>query len=97
MVERLLCELLGSGICHILAKPLSVKANFVHTNETDGREVVVEGAERALRIRIQTVVHQLGDDFPLDMQASGRDMSEDSRYATWGYDERKLVPYSKVH
>ena len=71
MVEHVLRERLRPLVGHIRAQPLCVQAGFVHAHKSDGGEVVVEGAEVALGVGIQALLHQLGDDRALGLQAAG--------------------------
>ena len=74
VVEYVLGEFLGGGIGHVLAKPLGVETDLIHAEQTDGGEVVVEGAEVAAGVGIETLVQQLGDDVALDLQRTGSDV-----------------------
>ena len=60
----------------ILTEPLSVEACFVHSYETDRREVVVECSEIVLCVRIETFIKKLGDGVSLDLERSCTDVHE---------------------
>ena len=70
MVKHFLGELLSLTACHILAYPFGVETRFVHTYETDGGEMIIEGAQVTLGVRVQTRVHKLCDDLTLDFKAA---------------------------
>ena len=74
MVQNLRREILGRWMGQVLANPAGVEAGFVHAHQADGGEVVVEGAQIVLRIGVQPLIQQLGDDGPLDFQAAGRNV-----------------------
>ena len=67
MVEHVLRERLRPLVGHIRAQPLCVQAGFVHAHKPDGGEVVVEGAEVALGVGVQALLHQLRDDRALGL------------------------------
>ena len=75
-VQRLLGEFLRFFVGKVFAYPSCVEAGFVHTDKTDGGEVVVEGAEITFGVRIESFVHQLGDDVTFDFQAACRNVHE---------------------
>ena len=74
VVEHPFGEFLRLFVGHILADPARVEAGFVHAHQTDGREVVIEGAEVALRVGIKAVFQQFGDDGPLDLKRARRNV-----------------------
>ena len=74
MVENVLSELLCLLIGEILLDPACIKASLVHTDKTDGGEVVVERAEIALGVGIQTLVEELCDNVALDLERACGDV-----------------------
>ena len=70
--KNLLCKLTGLGMCHILSQPLCIKAGLVHTNKSDGGEVIVEGAEITLGVGIQTLAEKLCDNITLYLKRARR-------------------------
>ena len=61
-----------SGWVMILADPFRVQACLVHTDQTDGGEMVLEGSQIPLGIRVQALVQQLGDNRLSSSLRSGR-------------------------
>ena len=61
-------EFLSLGVGEVLSEPFGVQAAFVHADQTDSREVVVERGKVSLGIREQSVLEQFGDDFALYFQ-----------------------------
>ncbi len=57
-------------------EPLGVEAGFVHADKTDGGEVVVEGAQVALRVRVEALVKKLADDGSLNLQGPCRNVHQ---------------------
>ncbi len=74
MVEHIRRELLRLGVSQVLTQPVCIEAGLVHADQTDGGEVIGEGAEVPLGVRVQTVIQQLGDDGALDLQGARRDV-----------------------
>ena len=68
-----LCALIGE----ISAKPVGVQTDFIHTDQSDGREVVIKCSEISLCVRIQPLFEQLGDDRALRLQAAGSEIHQD--------------------
>ena len=71
MIENFFGEVLRLLVGHVLAQPAGVQTSFVHADQADGGEMVVEVAQVELRIRIQACVEPDGQGFALDMQALG--------------------------
>ncbi len=76
MVENLTGELLAARIGHVGADPFGILSGLVHAHQTDGGEVVVEGAEIVFGVGIQALFQQLGDDVALDLQRTGCDVHQ---------------------
>ena len=74
MVQHILGKALGFRVRQIRAQPLGVQARFVHADEADGGEMIVERAQVTLRIGIQPFVQQLGDDGALDLERARGDV-----------------------
>ena len=74
MVEHFLGKLLRFFMGKILADPLCVESSLVHTDKSDGREVVGKGSEISLGIRIQPLVEKLCDDGTLDLERTSRNI-----------------------
>ena len=68
MIQHLAGELLALRIRHVGANPFGIQAGFVHAYETDGREVVVEGAQIMLGVGIEALFQELGDNIALHLQ-----------------------------
>ena len=68
MIKNLLTPLLSFLVSHILADPFSVKTSLIHTNKTNGGEVVVKCAEIALGVRIESFFKKLGDNSSLNLE-----------------------------
>ena len=58
---------------HVLSDPLRIEACLVHTNKTDGGEVVREGAKISLGIGIKTLGKELCNNVTLDLKRAGGD------------------------
>ena len=69
-------ELLGFLMGQVLAQPGSVEADFIHADHADRAEVVVEGAQIPLCIRIQAGIEQLCDNVTLDLQGPGGEIHD---------------------
>ena len=74
MVQHLFGEFLCLLVRHIRAQPFRVQPDFVHAEQPDCGEVIVEFSEIALRIRIQPFVQEFCDDFALDVEGTRRDV-----------------------
>ena len=74
MVKHVLGELTCLGMGHILAQPLCIKTCLVHTNKTDGGEVVGKGAEITLGIRVKSLAKELCNNVTLDLKRSCRNI-----------------------
>ena len=72
MVEDFLGELLGLLVGHIRSEPLCVETDLVHADEADGREVILESAEVASGVGIETLVEKLRDNRTLNAERTGR-------------------------
>ena len=57
-------------------QPLRIQADFVHTDQADRGEVVVECAEVSLRVRIESCVEELRDNGSLCLQGSSGDIHQ---------------------
>jgi hypothetical protein len=68
MIEDVLREFLRFLMSHIGSEPLSIQTNLIHTDKTDGGEMVIEGAEISLGVRIQALVEKLGDNGSLGLE-----------------------------
>ena len=44
VVQHLLCKGLRLLMCHISPKPVGIQAHLVHSDETDGGKMIIEGA-----------------------------------------------------
>ena len=55
----------------ILPQPIGVEPHFVHADEADGTEMVLEGPQIPFGIRIQPCIQQLSDHRPFGLQAPG--------------------------
>ena len=58
VVEHVLGKVLCCLVGEVCAEPACVEAGFVHTDQTDGREVVLEGAEVTLGVGVQTLFQE---------------------------------------
>ena len=76
MIQHFPGKFLGSFVGQIGPQPLGVEAHLVHTDETDGREVVGEGAQVPLGVGIQAVFHQTGDDLALGLKGPGSNVHQ---------------------
>ena len=74
MVEDFLGELLGLLVGHIRSEPLCVETDLVHADEADGREVILESAEVASGVGIETLVEKLRDNRTLNAERTGGDI-----------------------
>ena len=68
MVEDFRRKFLSFGIGHIVAEPLCIETNLVHTDKTDCREVIVERAEISLCIGIKSLVKKLCNNCSLNLE-----------------------------
>ena len=76
VVEDLGSEVLGFFVGEVFADPAGIQAGFVHADQSDGGEVVVEGAEVMLGVWIQPSVQQFGDGLSLDAERTGGDVHQ---------------------
>ena len=76
VVEHLAGKGLRLFAGQICLEPLGVQTHFVHADQADGGEVIAKGAQVALGVGIKAVVHQLGDDGALGLQAPGSDIHQ---------------------
>jgi hypothetical protein len=67
MVEDFDGERLSVFVGQIMLDPASVEAGFVHADQADGREVVLEGAKIVLGVRIESAIEQGGDGLAFDL------------------------------
>jgi len=70
MVQHFFSKILCFSIGQILANPVSVKASFVHTYQTNGREMIIKGGQVTFGIRIKSGLEQLGNNGSLRLQAT---------------------------
>ena len=75
MVKHRLGELLAFGGGHILSYPPCVKSCLVHTDETDGGEVVCKRSEVSLGVGVKSLIKKLCDNRSLYLQRTSRDIS----------------------
>jgi hypothetical protein len=68
MVQGLLRKFLRPDVGHVAAEPVRIEAGFIHADQADRREMIAEGSEVSLRIRIKSLIQELRDDLSLDMQ-----------------------------
>ena len=66
-------------MCKVCLEPLSVKTNLVHTNKTDGREVVLKRAEVALGVRIKSFLKESCNNSSLDLERTSRNVHDMSK------------------
>ena len=71
MVEHVLGERLSLCVGQVAAQPPCVEARLVHTDKTDGREVVVERAEISLGVGVKSLVEKLGNNGALYLERTG--------------------------
>lgn len=76
MVENLLGELLNRGVGEILSKPFGIQTDLVHTDQADGREVVVERTEIALGVGVKAGVQEFGNDRSLRFERACGDVHQ---------------------
>ena len=76
VIQNVLGKGLGLRVGQVLAQPFGVEAHLVHADEADGGEVVVKGAQVILGVRIQSRVHEAGDDGALGLEAAGGDVHD---------------------
>ena len=76
VIEDFSRELLCLLVCQVCAQPLRVEADLVHADQADGREVVVEGSQISLCVRIETLLKKLRDDCSLCLEASSGDIHQ---------------------
>ena len=68
MIKNRLGKFLRLTVSHIRSYPLCVETDLVHTDKTNGREVVIEGSEVSLGIRIKSFVKKLRNNRSLDLE-----------------------------
>ena len=71
MHQHFMGELQGFRMGQVLPQPVGVQAHFVHADQADGAEVVLEGAQIPFGVGIQSRIQQFGDHGPLGLQAAG--------------------------
>src|SRR5574344_2306174 len=76
MIENFGGESLSVGVVEIVSDPASVEASFVHTDQADGREVILEVAEVVLGIRIEPTLEHRGDRLAFDIERTSRDIHQ---------------------
>ena len=76
MIETFLCEVLSFLMSYVFSEPVCVQTCFVHADETDRREVIFEGAEITLCIRIKSFVEELCDYSSLDAERTRRNVHD---------------------
>ena len=74
VVECLLCEFLCALVVKIASDPLGIEAALVHTDQTNGREMVTEGSEISLCVRIKSLGKELCDDITLNLERTCGDV-----------------------
>ena len=70
VVKHSLGEGLGFFVGEILAQPVGIEADLVHTNKADGREVVIEAAKVTLGVRIEPGFEKIGDNGALGLEGT---------------------------
>ena len=88
VVENLLSELLSLGMSEVLLYPGCIEASLVHTNETDGREVVCKGSEISLCVGIESLVKKLGYNGTLGRGSHGQVHRTGRSRCSWQYPPR---------
>ena len=71
MIEHVPGKALCLFVRQVFFDPVRVQAGFVHSHKADGGEMIVEGAEVTLGIRIQTLLEKLRDNGTLRVQTAG--------------------------
>ena len=74
VVEDVAGESLRLLMSHIGSEPLCVKTDLVHTDKTDGREVVVEGSEVSLGVGVESLLKKLCDNRSLCLERTRGDV-----------------------
>ena len=70
MVQHFDGKILRLFVGHVLAQPFRVQTDLIHTDQTERREVIIKGAEVALGVGIQPLLHQAGDHGALDLETA---------------------------
>ena len=76
MGEHLLGELLRAAVGHVAAQPVCVEACLVHSDETDGGEVVIKRSEIVLGVGVEPLVEQTGDNGTLCLERARGNVHE---------------------
>ena len=70
MCQYFFCEFLRTLIAHIAAKPFCIQSCLVHSDQTNGGEMIIETSQITFGVRIQTFIQKFRDDLSFDMKRS---------------------------
>ena len=74
MIQNFFGEFLGLRAGHIRTQPVCIETHLVHTDQTDGGEMIIKASQISLGVRIQSLVQKFGDHASLDLQTSRRNI-----------------------